>query len=59
MSLFAGVFISENSTHHYLPDWAYPGHKSGQNTKKEGSEHKINPIFDLSTIENPYIRQFV
>ena len=54
----AGAYISENSTYHYLPDWAYPGHKSGQNTMKEWSEHKIYAIFELCTLENPYIDTF-
>ena len=51
----AGAYISENLTHYYLPDWAYLGQKSGKNTMKEWSEHKIKPIFELSTLENPYI----
>ena len=48
MASRAGAYISENSTHHYLPDWAYLGQKSGQNTMKEWSEHKIYVIFELS-----------
>ena len=32
---------------------AYLGQRSGQNTLKEWSEHKINAIFELSTLENP------
>ena len=51
----AGAYISENSTHHYLPDWAYLGQKSGQNTVKEWSEHKINNSFELRPLQNPYI----
>ena len=51
----AGAYISENSTHYFLPDWAYLGQESCQNTVKEYSEHKIKAIFELSTLENPYI----
>ena len=51
----SGAYISENSIHHYLRDWAYLRQKSGQNTMKEWSEHKLNAIFELSTLENPYI----
>ena len=40
----AGAYISENSTHYYLPDWAYLGQKSGQNILKEWSDHKIKAI---------------
>ena len=29
--------------------------KSGPNTMKEWSEHKINGIFEFSTLGNPYI----
>ena len=50
-----GAYISENSTHYFLPDWAYLGQESCQNTVKEYSEHKIKAIFELSTLENPYI----
>ena len=50
-----GAYISENSTHHFLLDWAYLRQKSGQNTMEEWSEHKINATFALSTLENPYI----
>ena len=53
--LLAGAYISENSTHHFFPDWAYLGQESCQNTVKEYSEHKIKAIFELSTLENPYI----
>ena len=35
-----GVYISENSNHHYLSDWAYLRKKSGGNTVKEWSENK-------------------
>ena len=52
---FAGVYISENSTHYFLPVWAYVGQESCQNTVKEYPEHKIKAIFELSTLENPYI----
>ena len=31
------------------------GQKSGKNTIKEWSEHKINAILELSTLENLYI----
>ena len=31
------------------------GQKSGKNTMKEWSEHKINAILELSTLENPYV----
>ena len=51
----AGAYISENSTYYYLPDWAYLGQKSGQNTMKEWSDLKIKAIFELGTLENPYI----
>ena len=37
-----------------MADGAYLGQKSGQNIMKEFSEHKINAIFQLSTLENPY-----
>ena len=47
--------MSENSTHHYLPDWTYLGQKSGKNIMKECYEHKINAIFELATLENPYV----
>ena len=50
-----GAYISENSTHYFLPDWAYLGQESCQITVKEYSEHKIKAIFELSTLENPYI----
>ena len=50
-----GPYISENLTHHYLPDWTYLKQKSGPNTMKEWSEHKINAIFEFSTLGNPYI----
>ena len=50
-----GAYISENSTHYHLPIWAYLGQKSGKNKMKEWSDHKIKPIFELSTLENPYI----
>ena len=40
----SGAYISENSTHHYLPDWAYLNQKSGPNSMKEWFEHKINAI---------------
>ena len=46
-----GAYISKNSTHYFLPDLAY----LGQNTVKEYSKHKIKAIFELSTLENPYI----
>ena len=35
----------------HLPDWANLGQTSGQNTVKEWSEHKINAIFELNTLE--------
>ena len=54
-ALQTGAYISENSTHYHLPDWAYLGQKSGQNTMKEWSNHKIKAIFELSTLENHYI----
>ena len=47
-----GAYISENSTHHHLPDWAYLGRKTGENTMKEWPEHKINAILELSTLFN-------
>ena len=50
-----GAYISENSTHYFLPDWAYLGQESCQITVKEYSEHKIKAIFELSTHENPYV----
>ena len=50
----SGAYISEYSTHYYLPDWAYLGQKSVQNTMKEWSDHKIKAIFELSTLENPH-----
>ena len=50
-----GAYISENSTHYFLPDWANLGQESCQNTVKEYSKHKIKAIFELSTLENPYI----
>ena len=34
------------------------GTKSGQNTAKDWSEHKINAIFELGTLENSYIEFF-
>ena len=49
-----GAYISKNSTHYFLLDWAYLEQKSGQNTMKEWSDHKIKAIFELSTLENPY-----
>ena len=40
----------------YRFDFIYDMHiDSGQNTMKEWSEHNINAIFELSTLENPYI----
>ena len=54
-TIHPGAYISENSTHYFLPDWAYLGQESCQNTVKEYSEHKIKAIFELSTLENPYI----
>ena len=51
-----GAYISENSTHYFLPDWAYLGQESCQNTVNEySSEHKIKAIFELSTLENTYL----
>ena len=55
ISIVAGAYISKNSIYLYLPYWAYLGRKSGQNTMKEWSEHKINVIFELRTLVNPYI----
>ena len=52
--LSPGAYISKNSTHYYLPDWAYLRQKSGQKTMKDWSDHKIKAIFELSTLENPY-----
>ena len=49
--IYSGAYISKNSTHHFLPDWACLWQKSGQNTITEWSEHKINAIFELSTLE--------
>ena len=41
-----GAYISENSTHLNLQDWAYFAQKSGQRTIKEPySEHKVNVIY--------------
>ena len=51
----SGAYISENSTHYYLLDSAYLGRKLGQNTMDELSDHKIKAIFELSTLEKPYI----
>ena len=48
-------WISEYSTHYYLPHGAYIGQKSGQDTVKEWSEHKIKAIFELSILESPSI----
>ena len=31
------------------------GQRSGKNTMKEWSEHKINATLELSTLENPYL----
>ena len=45
-------------THYYLPDGAHLGQKSGQNTVKEWSEHKIKVIFVLNALENPCIVSF-
>ena len=55
LKLETGAYISENSTHYFLSDWAYLGQESCQNTVNEYSEHKIKVIFELSTLENPYI----
>ena len=55
MLFYAGAYISKNSTLHYWPDWAYLWQKSGQTTMKEWFQHDINAIFELSTLENPYI----
>ena len=49
------AYVSENTTHYYMPDWAYLEQNSGHNTVKEWSEHKIKAILLLSTLENPYI----
>mgnify|MGYP001798206402 CR=1 FL=1 len=55
MNTVSGAYISENSTHHYLPDWAYLKQESGPNTQKEWSEHNINAIFEFITLGNPNI----
>ena len=46
-------WISEYSTHYYLPHGAYIGQKSGQNTMKEWSEHKIKAIFNSTSLKAP------
>ena len=48
--IYSGAYISKSSTHHFLPELACLGQKSGQNTMKEWSEHKINAFFELSTL---------
>ena len=45
--------ISENSSHYYAK-FGLPLTTSVQNTLKEWSEHKINVIFELSTLEPLY-----
>ena len=50
---WARAYISENLTHHYLLYWDYLWHKSGHNRMNEWSKHKINVIFELSTLETP------
>ena len=55
MRRVSGADISENSIHHYLPEWANSGQKSGQNIMKAWPERKINVILELSTLENPYV----
>ena len=50
-----GAYTSENWTHYYSPNLAFVGQILSQKPVKEGFEHKINAIIELTTLEYPYM----